>query len=112
VFELQKGSSTITTVASFNGSNGRYPSTGVIMDGAGNLYGTTAIGPVFNPNKIEGSVFEIASGSQTITTLATFQDDGTGQLQETPSGLILDGAGNLYGTSNVIFQFISPPTPW
>ena len=41
VFELAQGSGTITTLASFNGTNGAYPSAALIMDSSGNLYGTT-----------------------------------------------------------------------
>jgi uncharacterized repeat protein (TIGR03803 family) len=93
VFELAKGSGTITTLASFNGgSNGGYPDAGLIIDGNGNLYGTTLVGGA----QARGTVFEVAAGSDTITTLASF--DGTdGQLPH--SGLIMDGSGNLYGTT-------------
>ena len=41
VFELAKGSGTITTLASFNGTNGAIPDCRLIMDSSGNLYGTT-----------------------------------------------------------------------
>ena len=44
VFEVAKGSGTITTLASFNGTNGAEPYSGVIMDSSGNLYGTTYSG--------------------------------------------------------------------
>ena len=44
VFELAQGSGTITTLASFNGTNGAYPQAGLIMDSSGNLYGTTDAG--------------------------------------------------------------------
>ena len=42
VFELAQGSNTITTLASFNGTNGAYPRAGLVMDSSGNLYGTTS----------------------------------------------------------------------
>src|SRR5512135_2938487 len=67
LFELAAGSGTITTLASFNGANGAYPEAGLIMDAQGNLYGTTSNGGAFDDN---GTVFELAAGSNTITTLA------------------------------------------
>ena len=76
VFELAKGSGTITTLASFNGSNGLHPLAGLIMDSSGNLYGTTnkggaGYGSTNDPDG-QGTVFELAKGSGTITTLASF----------------------------------------
>jgi uncharacterized repeat protein (TIGR03803 family) len=92
VFELAKGSGTITPLASFDGTNGQYPDAGLVRDGAGNLYGTTFNGSANN----FGTVYELAKGSGTITTLASF--DGTNGEQ--PCGdLIMDGSGNLYGTT-------------
>ena len=69
MFEIAKGSNTITTLASFNGTNGLYP-TGVVLDSQGNLYGATVVGGAFD----SGTVFEIAKGSNTITTLASFNN--------------------------------------
>ncbi len=91
VFELAKGSGTLTTLATFNGTNGRGPE-GLLMDNSGNLYGTT-----FNEGASgDGTVFELAAGSGTITTLATFN----GTNGNRPSGsLIADSSGNLYGTT-------------
>ena len=92
VFEMKAGSNTITTLASFNGTNGAGPTSGLIMDSSGNLYGTTTSGGANG----DGTVFEMAAGSNTITTLASF--DGTnGAAPE--SALIMDGSGNLYGTN-------------
>ncbi len=92
VFELAKGSSTITTLASFNGTNGSEPFAGLVMDSSGNLYGTTEGGGADS----DGTVFELAKGSSTITTLASFN----GTDGEYPyAGLVMDSSGNLYGTT-------------
>lgn len=92
VFEIQKGTHTLTTLASFNGANGSNPVTDLISDDAGNLFGTTPTGGANNL----GTVFEIARGSHTITTLASF-DTTTGS---NPLGsLAIDRRGNLFGTT-------------
>jgi uncharacterized repeat protein (TIGR03803 family) len=93
VFEIAKGSGTITTLASFNGTNGYWPAGGVTLDASGNLYGTTYHGGTGND---DGTVFEIARGSGTITTLASF--NGTNGA-EPDAGVTLDASGNLYGTT-------------
>jgi uncharacterized repeat protein (TIGR03803 family) len=95
IFELAKGSSTITTLASFDGSNGADPETGLVMDPSGNLYGTTVDGGVFNSN--DGTIFELAKGSSTITTLASF-NGSNGANPNTV--LVMDQSGNLYGVTN------------
>ena len=94
VFEIVKGSNTATTIGTFNGLNGTAPdkSVGVVMDAAGNLFGTTETGGANS----DGTVFEIAKGSNTITTVATF----TNTNQALVSGLVADNQGNLYGTTN------------
>ncbi len=63
------------------------------LDAYGNLYGTTVDGGVNGA----GSIWEIAIGSGTITTLASF--DGTNGANPYV-GLTLDTSGNLYGTTN------------
>ena len=92
VFEIANGSSAITTLASFNGSNGQNPYAGVTVDASGNLLGTTQSGGASN----DGTVFEITKGSNAITTLATFNGNNGAQPV---GGITLDGAGNLYGTT-------------
>ena len=99
IFELAKGSSTITTLASFNGTNGDAPVAGLIMDSSGNLYGTTeygGVGSLGSRGYGDGTVFELAKGSSTITTLASF-NGANGQVPQ--AGLIMDSSGNLYGTT-------------
>lgn len=92
VFEIPKGSNTITTLAAFDGYNGSAPVGDLAVDPSGNLYGTTESGG----SSQAGTVFKIARGSSTITTLAVF-NTANGALPGT--GVILDPAGNLYGTT-------------
>jgi uncharacterized repeat protein (TIGR03803 family) len=93
VFEVPAGSSAITTLAAFGGTNGANPFGGLTADGSGNLFGTTngGFGPASN-----GTVFEVAAGSSAITTLAFF--GGATELDPT-SDLLIDGSGNLFGTT-------------
>lgn len=68
--------------------------TGVILDGKGNLYGTTSGGGQQN----KGTVFELSRGAHgwTLTTIHDFSGyDGGGFMDS----LILDAAGNLFGAS-------------
>ena len=67
------------------------PLSGVVMDSAGNLYGTTADG---------GAVFELSpSGlSWVLAILHTFNGENDGSLAY--GGLVMDQAGNLYGATS------------
>jgi uncharacterized repeat protein (TIGR03803 family) len=83
-----------TSVAySFMGDeDGEYPSTDLVRDGAGNLYGTTVQGGDFGG----GSVFQLSpSGTHTVLYSFTGGADG-GQPY---GGVTLDPQGNLYGTA-------------
>src|ERR1022692_3971273 len=80
-----------------DGTDGAEPYAGLIFDAAGNLYGTTSVGGTSNT----GTVFELtpaAGGTWTEKVLHSFNNDGTDGL-EPYAGLILDAAGNLYGTT-------------
>ena len=90
---------TETTLHDFHGvADGENPGEGLVMDGAGNLYGTTQSGGSYDCGGGGcGAVFEIfADGRETL--LYVFGSDG--EYGDDPvSALILDGAGNLYGTT-------------
>jgi hypothetical protein len=80
--------------------NGSAPNGGLVMDGADNLYGTTMNGGI---NRA-GVVFELTPNATktawTETVLHHFCPRGGGCDDGwEPSGLIMDGAGNLYGTA-------------
>ncbi len=92
VWELAKGSGTITPLASFDGANGVSPSAGVTFDSNGNLFGTAQYGGAHG----QGTVWELAKGSGTITPLASF-DGANGALPR--GGVTFDAQGNLYGTA-------------
>ncbi len=80
-------------------SDGANPTTGVILDSLGNLYGTTLQGGVGGVNNACGTVFELTpneAGGWTETVLLAFNPGLQGCSPE--SGLTIDGSGNLYGT--------------
>ncbi len=103
VFELSPsdgGGWAETVLYSFNGSDGSQPDASLVMDAAGNLYGTTIQGGPYCAPFGCGTVFELspsAGGGWTETTLYNFKEQPDGALPE--SSLILDAAGNLYGTT-------------
>jgi uncharacterized repeat protein (TIGR03803 family) len=78
-------------------AKGLYPNAGVVIDGAGNLYGTTTAGGAH----ASGTVFELTpktGGGWTEKVLHSFGGGEDGY--EPLAALILDAAGNLYGTTN------------
>ncbi|HEY8747198.1 MAG TPA: choice-of-anchor tandem repeat GloVer-containing protein [Tepidisphaeraceae bacterium] len=85
---------TLTTLASFNGSNGDLPYSGLLSDPNGNLYGTTFYGGDFG----YGTVFELSAATHTITPLVSF-NAANGANPVNYGRLVVDSSGNLYGTT-------------
>jgi uncharacterized repeat protein (TIGR03803 family) len=82
---------TFRVLHSFKGTpDGLGPVGGLIRDPAGNLYGTTQDGGVYNA----GTVFELNRSGETVL-LSGAGPDG----YAFPATLIRDSAGNLYGTA-------------
>ena len=84
-----------------NGPDGRNPTAGIVLDSAGNVYGTTPLGGTGTFQDCHGScgtVYQLmpSSGGWVENVLVDF-DVTNGQH---PYGnLIIDGSGNLYGTT-------------
>jgi uncharacterized repeat protein (TIGR03803 family) len=93
------GTWTETVLYSFTGGNdGRWPTSNLLFDASGALYGVTQFGGLNN----SGTVFKLTPPSTvgagwTETVLHAFAggSDGAGPL----AGLIFDGSGALYGTT-------------
>ncbi len=93
----QSQAQTFTVLHAFTGGvDGGYPGTGLTMDRAGNLYGTTGVG---GPGGY-GTVFKMThrSSGWELSTLYSFHGGGDGNGPETR--VIFGPDGTLYGTTN------------
>ncbi len=120
VFELvqNQGTWTESVIYSFTGGNdGAYPEFGaLVLDDAGNLYGTAAGGGAFN----QGVVYELsaANGSWTESVLYTFTGGNDGG--QPFAGLTFSQSGNLYGAAayfgangdGTIFELVQQQPGW
>jgi uncharacterized repeat protein (TIGR03803 family) len=73
---------------------GSSPQAALVQGPDGNLYGTTLYGGANN----EGTAFRI-SPDGVLTTLVEFAERGPSNMGRSPSGLVLGGDGNFYGTT-------------
>lgn len=88
-----------------NCTDGSLPLGNLAIDGSGNIYGTTETGGTssVDPDGGQGTVFKYTPGNGSFTVIYNFCSapplgscrDGA----EPQSGVIVDGAGNLYGTT-------------
>ena len=74
---------------------GIYPVGGLLLDLSGNLYGTTSTG---GSNDGGGTVFELTSANGVWTFNTTYDFFGCGSCGPQDK-LVMDAAGNLYGTT-------------
>jgi uncharacterized repeat protein (TIGR03803 family) len=122
VFQLSVSGQETVLYSFTGGGDGLDPHSGVTLDSAGNLYGTTVAGGFGGLCAGDGCgvIFELTlSGASWVeTTLYSFKglNDGFGP----GGGLIFDSAGNLYGTapdggahsSGVVFELSPSAHGW
>ena len=85
------------TLVNFTGADGANPTGSLIVDAAGNLFGTTVGGGVDG----QGTVFEIVRTTNGFASTPTTVVSFTGADGANPTGsLIADAAGHLFGTTS------------
>lgn len=102
VFELSptSGGWTYTVLHNFDGGNGGNPNGALILDGAGNLYGTTQLGGTAKCCG-RGVIYQLSptAGGWVETVLHRFTGGTDGG--EPLVGPVMDGSGNLFGTASL-----------
>src|SRR5216110_2134029 len=87
---------TTTVIYSFAGDeDGEYADTDLVMDAAGNLYGTTVQGGDHG----SGTVWELSPSGNSWTHTVLYDFTGGADGGEPYKGVTLDAQGNLYGTA-------------
>ena len=111
VFELTPsgGGYTESVIHSFNfPDGGSYPEAGVVLDSAGNIYGTTTYGGTgtgcLNMDNC-GTVYQLvpSGGNWTENVLVNFAIPGVNG-EEPLTAPLIDVSGNLYGPAGVIYK--------
>jgi len=106
---------TLSTIVNFDGISGAFPSSNLVTDRAGNLYGTIAAG---SGNSSSRTIFKLKPPSSghagwLRTNLLTFDDWNGGNPY---TSLVVDPSGNIYGTTylgglsdlGVVFKLMPP----
>lgn len=78
--------------------DGGFPTSNVIFDSAGNIYGTTMFGGPADCGDC-GTVFELTPNGTSWTQTILYSFAGGNDGLHPQSGLTMDAAGNLYGTT-------------
>ena len=78
------------------GTDGAQPIGGVVLDSAGNLYGTTSLGGAYGNGTVFGEKLSGHTWTESVIYSFTGGDDGTNPAV----AVTLDADGNLYGTTS------------
>ena len=97
LFRLPAGSSTITTLATFDSATTGSAPVGLYMDASGNVFGTSQTGR--GDGNFYGDVWEYSPASNTLSTVAGFNDTTDPNGIQPLGGVVGDGNGNLIGTT-------------
>ena len=98
------------------GTDGAQPIGGVVLDAAGNFFGTTSLGGAF----ANGTVFGAKRSGSTWTEAVLYSFTGGDDGASPPAGVTVDANGNLYGTtsfggvngSGVVYQLSRSGSGW
>jgi uncharacterized repeat protein (TIGR03803 family) len=110
VFELSpdgQGGWTPTVIHTFAGypNDGDFPIGTLVFDSAGNLYGTTEFGGAYCKRNVGpsgcGTVYKLSPGKNGQWTAAILESFFGGRGIQPTSGVTLDAAGNIYGTTTL-----------
>jgi uncharacterized repeat protein (TIGR03803 family) len=86
---------TFSVLLTFNGANGAGPDGGVLLDDAGNIYGTTVLGGTGRCPEGCGVVYMLNSAVRQVGVVSFDGSDGSVPR----AGLLRDASGNLFGTT-------------
>lgn len=97
--------STTQVIYSFGGgADGEYTDTELVIDRAGNLYGTSVQGGQFS----SGTVFQLTPTASGWTHTVLYSFTGGADGGEPYKGVTLDARGNIYGTAGVGGLYVGP----
>ena len=107
---------TESVLYAFTGTDGYGPYANLVFDAAGNLYGTTVIGGASDA----GTVFQLTPTSSGWQESVLYSFTGGSDGANPWSALVLDAAGNLYGTTyfggshsyGIVFSLSQTSTGW
>jgi uncharacterized repeat protein (TIGR03803 family) len=100
-----RAASTTQVIYSFTGgAGGEYTDTELVIDSAGNLYGTSVQGGQFS----SGTVFRLAPSTTGWIHSVLYSFAGGADGGEPYKGVTLDSKGNVYGTAGVGGLYVGP----
>ncbi len=97
IMPTQNGWTEVPIYSFLDRPDGAYPDGGLLVDGNGNLFGTTAWGGANNAGTVFELTYQVGVGWKETILYSFVQPGNDGRNPH--SGLIFDKSGNLYGTT-------------